>query len=70
MLFDWQAINAAVSLDLVLGLFVAATGPNRPPFNPVEISDDPNGVPASPGGQICDWRLLVDRFVFYASVSS
>ena len=37
-----------VTLDLELGLFVAAWGPNRPLFGPVEIPDDPNVVPASP----------------------
>ena len=34
--------------ELALGLFVAARGPNRPPFGPVETPGDPNVVPASP----------------------
>ena len=37
-----------VTLDLELGLFVAAWGPNRPLFGPVEIPDDPNVDLASP----------------------
>ena len=58
----------AVTLDLVLGHLVAARGPNRPLFGPVEIPDNPNVVPASltsatwwpnlqlapSGGQICN----------------
>ena len=74
----------AVTLDLVLGHLVAARGPNRPLFGPVEIPDNPNVVPASltsatwwpnlqlapSGGQICNWRHLVAKFVIYASGSS